>query len=113
MPVFLLILLYMFMSFHIYAEDENTFDYKITQEETNELQSSHKEKGFILDRSINISKNQIKSSEAKNTAELIKEYSGIDIKNKTVYSQSTFILNGKVLNNEEKKYIYFYIIKMI
>ncbi|EKV56954.1 TonB-dependent receptor domain-containing protein [Brachyspira hampsonii] len=109
MPVFLLILLYMFMSFHIYAEDENTFDYKITQEETNELQSSHKEKGFILDRSINISKNQIKSSEAKNTAELIKEYSGIDIKNKTVYSQSTFILNGKVLNNEEKKvYLFLY-----
>ncbi|MBW5411367.1 TonB-dependent receptor, partial [Brachyspira hampsonii] len=109
MPVFLLILLYMFLSFHIYAEDENTFDYKIIEEETNEIQASHKEKGFLLDRSINISKNQIKSSKAKNTAELIKEYCGIDIKNKTVYSQSTFILNGRVLNNEEKKvYLFLY-----
>ncbi|WP_176720552.1 TonB-dependent receptor domain-containing protein [Brachyspira hampsonii] len=109
MPVFLFILLYMFLSFHIYAEDENTFDDKIMQDETNEIQASHKEKGFLLDRSINISKNQIKSSKAKNTAELIKEYSGIDIKNKTVYSQSTFILNGKVLNNEEKRvYLFLY-----
>ena len=109
MPAFLLILLYIFLSFPIYAEDENTFDYEIIQEETNEIQASHKEKQFLLDKSIYIRKNQIKSSKSKNMAELIKEYSNIDIKNKTVYSQSTFILNGKVLNNDEKKiYLFLY-----
>ena len=107
MPAFLLIFLYIFLSFPIYAEDENTFDYEIIQEETNEIQSSHKEKQFLLDKSIYIRKNQIKSSKSKNMAELIKEYSNIDIKNKTVYSQSTFILNGKVLNNDEKNIFIF------
>ena len=58
MPAFLLILLYIFLSFPIYAEDEipyedeNTFDYEIIQEETNEIQASHKEKQFLLDKSI-------------------------------------------------------------
>ena len=37
MQAFLLILLYIFLSFPIYAEDENTFDYEIIQEETNEI----------------------------------------------------------------------------
>ncbi|MEI0700682.1 TonB-dependent receptor domain-containing protein [Brachyspira intermedia] len=115
MQAFLLILLYIFLSFPIYAEDEILaedeipFDYEIIQEETNEIQASHKEKQFLLDKSIYIRKSQIKSSKSKNMAELIKEYSNIDIKNKTVYSQSTFILNGKVLNNDEKKiYLFLY-----
>ncbi|MCZ9957106.1 hypothetical protein [Brachyspira hyodysenteriae] len=109
MTALLMILLYIFLSFPIYAEDEIPFDYEAIQEETNEIQASHKEKQFLLDRSIYIRKSQIKSSKSRNMAELIKEYSNIDIKNKTVYSQSTFILNGKVLNNDEKKvYLFLY-----
>ncbi|WP_232473729.1 hypothetical protein [Brachyspira murdochii] len=94
----LLILLCMFLYSPLYS-----------QEEIDDYQVLHKEKQLLIDRSIIIRKSQIKASKSKNIAELIKEYANIDIKNKTVYSQSTFILNGEILNNEEKKvYLFLY-----
>ena len=100
----LLILLCMFLYSPLYSEEEID-DY----ENTDDIQVLHKEKQLLIDRSIIIRKSQIKVSKSKNIAELIKEYANIDIKNKTVYSQSTFILNGEILNNEEKKvYLFLY-----
>ena len=91
----LLILLCVFLYSPLYPQEE--------------IQSAHKEKQLLVDRVFIIRKNQIKSSKAKNIAELIKEYANIDINNKTVYSQSTFILNGEILNNEEKRvYLFLY-----
>ncbi|WP_304354037.1 TonB-dependent receptor [Brachyspira innocens] len=100
----LLILLCMFLYSPLYSEEEID-DY----ENTDDIQVLHKEKQLLIDRAIIIRKSQIKASKSKNIAELIKEYANIDIKNKTVYSQSTFILNGEILNNEEKKvYLFLY-----
>ena len=94
----------MFLYSPLYSEEEID-DY----ENTDDIQVLHKEKQLLIDRSIIIRKSQIKVSKSKNIAELIKEYANIDIKNKTVYSQSTFILNGEILNNEEKKvYLFLY-----
>lgn len=63
----------------------------------------------FFDSYLIIRKNDIKSSKSKNLAEIIKEFSNINIKNKKVYSQSTFIINGKRLNDEEKKiYLFLY-----
>ena len=91
----LLILLCVFLYSPLYPQEE--------------MQSAHKEKQLLVDRVFIIRKTQIKSSKAKNIAELIKEYANIDINNKTVYSQSTFILNGEILNNEEKRvYLFLY-----
>ena len=91
----LLILLCVFLYSPLYPQEE--------------IQSAHKEKQLLVDRVFIIRKNQRKSSKAKNIAELIKEYANIDINNKTVYSQSTFILNGEILNNEEKRvYLFLY-----
>ena len=91
----LLILLCVFLYSPLYPQEE--------------IQSAHKEKQLLVDRVFIIRKTQIKSSKAKNIAELIKEYANIDINNKTVYSQSTFILNGEILNNEEKRvYLFLY-----
>ena len=103
------LLLCIFLYSSIYAEEGILPDYENIDSETNSIQVSHKEKQFLFDKSIIIRKKQIKSSNSKNIADLIKEYSNIDIKNKTVYSQSTFILNGEILNNEEKKvYLFLY-----
>ena len=110
--IILLILLCMFLYSPLYPEEEiNDYENLISllEEKNNEIKAYHKEKQFLLERSIYIRKNQIKSSKSRNMAEVIKEYSKIDIKNKTVYSHSTFILNGKVLNNDEKKvYLFLY-----
>ena len=102
--ILLLILLCVFLYSPLYSEEEID-DY----ENTDDIQVLHKEKQLLIDRAIIIRKSQIKASKSKNIAELIKEYANIDIKNKTVYSQSTFILNGEILNNEEKKvYLFLY-----
>ncbi|WP_020004442.1 TonB-dependent receptor domain-containing protein [Brachyspira innocens] len=102
--ILLLILLCVFLYSPLYSEEEID-DY----ENTDDIQVLHKEKQLLIDRAIIIRKSQIKVSKSKNIAELIKEYANIDIKNKTVYSQSTFILNGEILNNEEKKvYLFLY-----
>ena len=98
-------------------EDVNDIDYEDYNEEEdnqdfdtpNNIQVLHKKKQLLLDSMIIIRKKDIKESKSKNIAELIKEYANIDIKNKTVYSQSTFILNGEILNNEKKKiYLFLY-----
>lgn len=102
--ILLLILLCMFLYSPLYSQEEID-DY----ENADDIQVLHKEKQLLIDRAIIIRKSQIKASKSKNIAELIKEYANIDIKNKTVYSQSTFILNGEILNNEEKKvYLFLY-----
>lgn len=127
MKFYLMLLLFVLSCFPVYAQDKKNFredqiyfeeeehiekeniDDEYIEEDENVIKSSHKEKQFLFDKSLIIRKKQIKSSKAKNMAELIKEYSNIDVKNKTVYSQSTFILNGEVLNNEEKKiYLFLY-----
>ena len=81
----------------------------IIDEDNTDVQAMHKKKQLLVDSMIIIRKKDIKESKSKNIAELIKEYANIDIKNKTVYSQSTFILNGEILNNEKKKiYLFLY-----
>ena len=97
----------------IYIEDdindENIYEDDVNDQDNPNIQVIHKKKQLLVDSMIIIRKKDIKESKSKNIAELIKEYANIDIKNKTVYSQSTFILNGEILNNEKKKiYLFLY-----
>ncbi|WP_300368451.1 TonB-dependent receptor [Brachyspira sp.] len=106
MRSFLLVLLFIFLYSPLYPQEDiflEPEDIQVDIEGSEKVSSVHKEKQFLFDRSIIIRKSQIKSSTSKNIAELIKEHANIDIKNKTVYSQSTLILNGEILKNEEKK----------
>ncbi len=68
------------------------------------------EESSILNQKITtITKDNIKKSKARNIAEVIKEYTNIDIKNKKTYIQSTFIVNGKILDNNKKRiYLFFH-----
>ncbi len=68
------------------------------------------EESSILNQKITtITKDNIKKSKARNIAEVIKEYTNIDIKNKKAYIQSTFIVNGKILDNNKKRiYLFFH-----
>ena len=68
------------------------------------------EESSILNQKITtITKDNIKKSTARNIAEVIKEYTNRDIKNKKAYIQSTFIVNGKILDNNKKRiYLFFH-----
>ena len=97
MKRFLLLLFISIFSYDLFPYDNTNF-------ENIEDTTNH-----FFDSYLIIRKNDIKSSKAKNLAEIIKEFSNINIKNKKVYSQSTFIINGKRLNDEEKKiYLFLY-----
>ena len=107
MRAFLIILLCIFLYSPLHPEEEIILepdDIQLDAENDVEgINSISTKKQFLFDKSVIIRKSQIKSSKSKNIAELIKEYANIDVNNKTVYSQSTFILNGEILNNQEKK----------
>ena len=82
----------------------NLFSY--IEENTNDIEENT---NHFFDSYLIIRKSDIKASKSKNLAEIIKEFSNINIKNKKVYSQSTFIINGNRLNDEEKKiYLFLY-----
>ena len=82
----------------------NLFSY--IEENTNDIEENT---NHFFDSYLIIRKSDIKASKSKNLAEIIKEFSNINIKNKKVYSQSTFIINGNRLNDEENKiYLFLY-----
>ena len=85
------------------------FSHNLFSENGTNFENIEENTNYFFDSYLIIRKNDIKSSKSKNLAEIIKEFSNINIKNKKVYSQSTFIINGKRLNDEEKKiYLFLY-----